>query len=146
MNTQTLTTEAAADLGRMAWHTGMNEAQLCAIFRTLGFAERAEVSRHGVRAFRHIAIDLDNDSPGEVAITPPEKPSPTRPNAALDGPTLIVWRERMGYSQAEAAKMLGCSRNSLAGWETGQRIPHYIGLACAALALGMTAYGNEGVV
>jgi transcriptional regulator with XRE-family HTH domain len=58
----------------------------------------------------------------------------------LDGQTLIAWRERMGYSQRDACSALGCSRGAWAGWEGGQKIPRYIGLACAALALGMKPY------
>lgn len=57
--------------------------------------------------------------------------------------TLTAWRTRMGYSQREACDALGCSRGAWAGWETGKNeIPRYIGLAMAALALGMTPYGD----
>lgn len=65
-------------------------------------------------------------------------------DTALGPHTLLAWRERMGYSQREACSALGCSRGAWAGWETGKQspIPRYIGLACAALALGMSAYGD----
>lgn len=57
--------------------------------------------------------------------------------------TLIAWRERMGYSQRDACEALGCSRGAWAGWENGDHdVPRYIGLACAALALGMKPYGE----
>lgn len=60
----------------------------------------------------------------------------------LSGQTLIEWRERMGFSQRDACEQLGCSRGAWGGWETGaQPVPRYIGLACAALALGMKPYG-----
>lgn len=56
---------------------------------------------------------------------------------------LAAWRERMGYSARDACRALGCSRNAWAGWEKGTaKVPRYIGLACAALALGMSAYGD----
>lgn len=62
----------------------------------------------------------------------------------LSPATLTAWRERMGYTQREAARVLGCSRGAWVGWEQGvHTIPRYIGLACAALALGMTTYGDE---
>lgn len=62
----------------------------------------------------------------------------------LSPATLTAWRDRMGYSQREAADILGCSLGSWAEWEQGSRkIPRYIGLACAALALGMTPYGDD---
>lgn len=62
----------------------------------------------------------------------------------LSGATLLAWRERMGYSQRDACKALGCSRGAWARWEQDQQdVPRYIGLACAALALGMSAYGDE---
>lgn len=56
---------------------------------------------------------------------------------------LREWRTRMGYDQREAAEQLGCSRAAFQGWEKDKtgKPPRYIGLACAALALGMTAYG-----
>ena len=57
--------------------------------------------------------------------------------------TLTAWRERLGYSKREAAETLGCSRDAWRGWEDGkQEIPRYIGLAMAAIALGMTPYGD----
>lgn len=61
----------------------------------------------------------------------------------LSGATLKAWRERMGYSVADAMEQLGCSRNGWNSWEAGDSpVPRYIGLACAALALGMTPYGE----
>lgn len=67
-----------------------------------------------------------------------------KPPQVLDPAILLAWRERMGYSQRDACEALGCSRGAWAGWETGKQtpIPRYIGLACAALALGMSAYGE----
>lgn len=61
----------------------------------------------------------------------------------LSGKVLASWRERMGYSQRDACTALGCSRGAWAGWENGtQEVPRYIGLAIAALALGMKPYGD----
>jgi transcriptional regulator with XRE-family HTH domain len=69
-------------------------------------------------------------------------PKPT----AIDHPTaatLTAWRERMGYSQRDACRELGCSRGAWANWENGaHEIPRYIGLALAALALGMNNAGD----
>lgn len=60
----------------------------------------------------------------------------------LSHETCSAWRTRMGYSQYDAAEVLGCSRNAWRGWESGTKpVPRYIGLAMAALALGMTPYG-----
>jgi transcriptional regulator with XRE-family HTH domain len=57
--------------------------------------------------------------------------------------SLTAWREAMGFSQREAAVALGCSRNALAGWESGEaRTPKYIALACAALALNIKVEGG----
>lgn len=69
--------------------------------------------------------------------------NPALDNAiVLTAQTLTAWRERMGYSKAEAAREVGCSRNAWAAWEDGKSpVPRYIGLACAALALGMSQYG-----
>lgn len=58
---------------------------------------------------------------------------------------LKEWRRRLGWSQVEAAEHLGCGRSSLQQWERGgTAIPRYIGLACAALALGIRDYPSEG--
>lgn len=65
-------------------------------------------------------------------------------NQPLSAATLAAWRERMGFSKTDAADALGCSRNSWAAWEGGEsEVPRYIGLACAALALGMTPFGEQ---
>jgi len=65
---------------------------------------------------------------------------------ALTPQVLIAWRERMGYSQRDAVTAIGCSRGAWAGWENGDNeIPRYIGLAIAALALGMDPYGDQPV-
>lgn len=64
----------------------------------------------------------------------PEKLSPE---------TLKAWRKRMEFNKTHACDALGCSREAWANWEGGRtRIPRYIGLAMAALALGMTQYGS----
>jgi transcriptional regulator with XRE-family HTH domain len=48
---------------------------------------------------------------------------------------LTAWRQDRGWSGAEAARQLGCARNSMAAWEAGRaEIPRYIELACVALA------------
>jgi len=57
--------------------------------------------------------------------------------------SLAAWRERMGYSLREAAENIGCSKQAWINWEQGrQDVPRYIGLAMAALALGMKPYGE----
>jgi transcriptional regulator with XRE-family HTH domain len=56
---------------------------------------------------------------------------------------LINWRERMGYSPEDACTSLGCTYAQLIRWESGNLVPTYIGLACAALALGMKPYEED---
>lgn len=57
--------------------------------------------------------------------------------------SLRAWRGRLGYSQYEASRRLGCSRNAYIGWETGEnRIPQYIALACQAIANGLPPMGG----
>lgn len=56
---------------------------------------------------------------------------------------LKAWRERMRFSQYEASRRLGCSRNAYIGWENGEnRIPLYIALACQAIANGLPPMGG----
>jgi transcriptional regulator with XRE-family HTH domain len=71
------------------------------------------------------------------------KPTKTPESPPLTAQVLISWRERMGYSVRDSCNALGCSRNAWARWENGGKIPRYIGLACAALALGMKPYGAQ---
>lgn len=74
-----------------------------------------------------------------MGMTNATAPAPTETTAE----SLKIWRDRMGYSKVEAATELGCSRNAWARWEAGTMpVPRYIGLACAALAMGMPAYGS----
>lgn len=65
-------------------------------------------------------------------------------NTTVSAATLVTWRERMGYTPEDACEALGCAKIDWSRWEAGNRpVPYYIGLACSALALGMTAYGEE---
>lgn len=58
--------------------------------------------------------------------------------------SVVAWREAMGFTSRDASEALGCSRQALLNWEHGtNECPRYIGLAMAALALGMTPYGVE---
>jgi transcriptional regulator with XRE-family HTH domain len=55
---------------------------------------------------------------------------------------LIKLRERFGWSQAEAARQLGCSLSSIHNWEKGvNKIPDSIALAAAAVAMNLPPYG-----
>lgn len=55
--------------------------------------------------------------------------------------TLKAWRQRLGMSQQKAAGALGISKRQYQNYEWGRAaIPRAIELACAALALGLTAY------
>jgi transcriptional regulator with XRE-family HTH domain len=74
-----------------------------------------------------------------MASRAPAKKTPKAPKT----PSLLLWRERMGYSQTEASRQLGCSKVALIGWELGRKkTPRYIHLAMAALALGIAPNGN----
>jgi DNA-binding XRE family transcriptional regulator len=58
---------------------------------------------------------------------------------AVNAAALVRWRKRHGLTQVEAAAVLGCGRRSIQLWENRtNEIPHYIALACAAVALGIT--------
>lgn len=53
-------------------------------------------------------------------------------------------RERMNWSQAEAAEHLGCSKRSIANWERGTtKIPRNIALAASAVLLNLPPYGSK---
>lgn len=52
--------------------------------------------------------------------------------------SFIAWRERLHLNRVEASAVLGVSRETIRKYETGKHpIPHYIALACAAVALGI---------
>lgn len=65
------------------------------------------------------------------------------PNPRLTAEQLRIWRERMGYTPMDACIALDCKMTDLSDWESGKPIPRYIGLACAALALGISGYGEK---
>jgi len=49
-----------------------------------------------------------------------------------------AWRNRLGLSKSEAARVLGLSRNSVIAYETGRRpLPRHVALACAAVERGI---------
>lgn len=61
---------------------------------------------------------------------------------------LKAWQQAMGYTYDQAAKALGVSRSAYADWVAGvsrttgqvKHAPLYVGLACAALAAGLTSW------
>ena len=55
---------------------------------------------------------------------------------------LIEFRYRLHWSQAEAAKHLGCSAKSISNWEKGANaIPKSIALAASGVAMNLPPYG-----
>jgi transcriptional regulator with XRE-family HTH domain len=63
----------------------------------------------------------------------------------LNGAVLLAWQERMGFSQREVCEVLGCSRSAWQDWTSDRSSPpRYIGLACAAVSLGMRPIGSYG--
>jgi transcriptional regulator with XRE-family HTH domain len=53
----------------------------------------------------------------------------------MTGEQLTAWRLAENFNRAEAARELGCARNSIIAWENGKaEIPRYIELACLAIA------------
>lgn len=55
---------------------------------------------------------------------------------------LKQWRSRHQFSLDTASVKLGCSKTTLVAYERGQKIPRYIGLACAAISFGLSAIGD----
>lgn len=59
----------------------------------------------------------------------------------MDAEHFAAWRAQMKYNRAEAAKILGLSRNMPQKYEEGGvSIPLYIELACAAIASGLSRW------
>lgn len=51
---------------------------------------------------------------------------------------LFVWRDRLGWSIAEALRQLGLSRNTYVAYERGTAVvPRHVMLACMALENGI---------
>ncbi|MBE2180200.1 MAG: helix-turn-helix transcriptional regulator [Chthoniobacterales bacterium] len=51
--------------------------------------------------------------------------------------TLKDWRERKGFTQAEAAKHLGISVRTLQNWEIARNMPRGYGLAALLKAISL---------
>lgn len=57
---------------------------------------------------------------------------------------LIELRKRFHWTQAEAARKLGCSTRSIVNWEQGlAHIPESIALAAAAVVMNIPPYGKK---
>lgn len=62
----------------------------------------------------------------------------------MNASDLIELRKRFGWSQAEAAIKLGCSRRSIANWEKEVNpIPDSIALAVSAVCMNLPKYGQS---
>ncbi len=58
---------------------------------------------------------------------------------------LLKLRRRLNWSQAEAARQLGCSTRSILNWEKGTNpIPKNIALAASAVLMNLPPYGKSG--
>ena len=57
---------------------------------------------------------------------------------------LIALRNRLNWSQTDAANNLGCSKRSIVNWEIGKtKIPKSIALAASAVLLNLPPYGSS---
>ena len=55
----------------------------------------------------------------------------------------LEWRKRNGFTQAEAARRIGCSKRALQYWEKGiHPIPKYVTMAVAAVQYNLPPYGK----
>ena len=62
----------------------------------------------------------------------------------LNAKMLLLWQDRMGFSQDDAVAALGCTPDAWVAWTQEKTpVPRFIGLACNALALGMEPLGAE---
>lgn len=78
-------------------------------------------------------VAIESNEPNELTSAKP-----------IPAASVLAWREAMGFSQRDAAEALGCARQALHNWEHGTvECPRYIGLAMAALAMGMGPFGAE---
>lgn len=58
---------------------------------------------------------------------------------------LVQLRKRLSWSQAEAARQLGCSPRSIINWEKGtNKIPLSIAFAATAVVMNLPPYGKPG--
>lgn len=62
----------------------------------------------------------------------------------MNGYGLRRWREFMGLSQAQAADIIGYGRREYQNKENGSPLRNFVGMACAAHALGMVSGISKG--
>jgi DNA-binding XRE family transcriptional regulator len=67
---------------------------------------------------------------------------PTSPEPIMTGRDLKEWRERMKFTQDEAAKAIGCARRSIQVWEKepDKEVPKWLAMAVGAVAYGLPPY------
>lgn len=72
------------------------------------------------------------------------RPHPTAKHKPVTKEVLVRWRQNMAYDVRDAAHEMGCTQAEWRAWESGEvKIPRHVGLACAALAMGMNTYGEH---
>lgn len=55
----------------------------------------------------------------------------------MTGAQFRTWRKRMKISITGAARLLGVSKATISRWDTIDELPAYVGLACAAISMGI---------
>ncbi|HJU20759.1 MAG TPA: helix-turn-helix transcriptional regulator [Stellaceae bacterium] len=79
--------------------------------------------------------DAEPDEDGEPECAEPDG-APDLPTGPVLPADFRAWRERMGWTQEQAAAALDLSRRSIIGYEQGsQPIPRTVALACWALTV-----------
>ncbi|HJU17947.1 MAG TPA: helix-turn-helix transcriptional regulator [Stellaceae bacterium] len=124
---------------------GLTDAEIAEIDARADQARARDRLYHTLPELRtpemYAAAGLDWEA--EMAADEPEPGEEDEPDGAMDLPTGPVlppdfraWRERMGWTQEQAAAALDLSRRSIIGYEQGtQPIPRTVALACWALTV-----------
>lgn len=60
-----------------------------------------------------------------------------RYGARMTGDDLKAWKKHHRLHSSLAAKMLGVSADTWTRWEAKEKLPAYVGLACAAISFGL---------
>lgn len=92
-------------------------------------------------SLKSVQKNMDRPTPSEARSQADEAPVVTGPRGEFNAQQLLAHRQKLGFTQAQMAQLVGASPLSISKWESGRVTPRAAQLAhiAAALRLGKRA-------